>query len=139
MLTHIDGTKIRPYFNAGIMVTRPEKHLFITWRDTFFTSYRKPEFEKFYLKDPRYRVFIHQAILSGVILSIFQNNELQKLSPSYNYPLHLHRKNISNYRPTWIDGLVTVRHEGFYKDAEWHKKIPAKEPLKRWIAEQLIQ
>jgi hypothetical protein len=139
MMTHIDGTQIRPYFNAGIIATRPEKRLLQAWRDTFFTSYRKPEFKKFYLKDTRYRVFMHQAVLSGVILSVFTNNEIQKLSPRYNYPLHLHGENVLDSRPIWIDELVTIRHEGFYKDAEWHKKIPAKEPLKKWIAEQLIQ
>jgi len=48
MMTHVDGTVIRPYFNAGLLVTRPEKRLFQIWRDTFFKVYQKPSFQKFY-------------------------------------------------------------------------------------------
>ena len=48
MITHVDGTRIRPYFNAGLLVTRPEKLLFQAWQDTFFEVFRKPSFEEFY-------------------------------------------------------------------------------------------
>ena len=44
MMTHVDGTRIRPYFNAGLLVTRPEKHLLQAWRDTFFRTFRETAF-----------------------------------------------------------------------------------------------
>jgi hypothetical protein len=139
MKTHVDGTRIRPYFNAGFVITRPKKRLFQTWHDTFFRVYREPAFERFYQQDQRYTVFMHQAVITGVILSTFATDEIQQLPPAYNYPLHLHSQDVTDHRPNWLEELVTFRHEGFYNDPEWREKMPAKETLKQWIAERLLQ
>jgi len=137
MTTHMDETRIRPYFNAGLLVTRPEKRLFQVWRDTFLKVYQEPIFQEFYQQDERYEVFIHQAVLSGIILSTFATNEIQELPPKYNYPLHLHAYDVTDHRPICLEELVTFRHERFYEDPEWMNKMPAKEPLKQWIVERL--
>lgn len=137
MMTHVDGTMIRPYFNAGLLVVRPEKRLLRAWRDAFFRVYREPPFQELYRRDERYRVFVHQAVLSGVILSTLATDEIQELPPRYNYPLHLYEEDVTGHPPTSLEELVTFRHEGFYKDPAWRKKMPADEPLKRWIEAQL--
>ena len=139
MMTHVDGTKIRPYFNAGCYVTRPEKHLLQNWRDTFLKVYREPSLQELYQQDERYKVFIHQAVLSGVILSTLATDEIQELPPEYNYPLHLHAEDITDHRPSSLEEVVTFRHEGFYEDPEWIKTMPAKEPLRQWMAERLLK
>ena len=139
MVTHVDETRIRPYFNAGLLVTRPEKHLLQAWRDTFFKVYREPSFQEIYQQDERYKVFIHQAVLSGVILSTLATHEIKELPPKYNYPLHLHAQDITDHRPSCLEELVTFRHEGFYRNPKWFEKMPAKEALKKWIAERLLR
>jgi hypothetical protein len=137
MITHVDATQIRPYFNAGILITRPTNRLFQIWHDTFFELYKKPDCQAFYQQDSRYEIFVHQAALSGVILSMFPNTELQELSYKYNYPVHLFEEDISSTRPSTLEELITIRHEGFYEDPEWYKKIPIKKALKTWIDERL--
>ena len=137
MMTHVDGTIIRPYFNAGLLVTRPEKHLLQAWRNTFFEAYPEPSFQELYQQDERYKVFIHQAILSGVILSALATNEIQELPPKYNYPLHLYAQDVTDHAPSCLEELVTFRYEGFYEDSEW-MKIPAKEKLRQWIAKRIL-
>ncbi len=138
MTTHVDGVKLRPYFNAGCHITRPEEHLLRNWRDTFFKVYLEPPFQGLYEQDRRYKVFMHQAIFSGVVLSTLATDEIQELPPEYNYPLHLHAEDVTDHRPSSLEEVVTFRHEGFYQDPEWSKKMPAREPLKRWIAERLL-
>jgi len=138
MNTHVEGTPIRPYFNAGLLVTRPEGRLLQTWSDKFFGIYQEPSFREFYNLDERYVVFMHQAVLAGVILSAFARSELQELPPTYNYPLHLYGEDVTEHRPSSLEELVTFRHEGFYEDPRWRRKMPAKEPLKRWLAERLF-
>ncbi|MFX1540732.1 MAG: hypothetical protein ACFFBX_08155 [Promethearchaeota archaeon] len=137
MVTHVDATQVRPYFNAGFLITRPTNRLFRIWHDTFFELYKKAECAEFYQQDKRYEIFVHQAVLSGVILSMFPTAELQELPPTYNYPLHLFAEDVSDTRPSTLEELITVRHEGFYEDPEWFKTIPAKKSLKIWIAKQL--
>lgn len=138
MSTHVDNETLRPYFNAGCLITRPEKHLFRNWCDAFLKIYREPPFPELYLQDKRYEIFLHQAVLSGVILSTFETDEIIELPATYNYPLHLFDEDVTDNRPSSLDELVTIRHEGFYEDPEWFKKMPAKEPLKKWIAERLL-
>ncbi len=139
MMTHVEGEKIRPYINSGLVVTRPEKRLLRAWRDAFLKAHQEPAFREFYQQDERYAIFIHQAILSGVILSMLTTDEMQELPQTYNYPLHLHIEDITGTRPSGLEELVTVRHEGFYKDPDWSKKMPAGEPIKQWIAERLLE
>ncbi len=137
MITHVDATEIRPYFNAGILVTRPTNHLFQIWHDTFFELYKQPRCATFYQQDKRYEIFVHQAALSGVILSMFPTEELQELPNIYNYPIHLFGEDVSKTKPTTLEELVTIRHEGFYKELDWIKKIPAQEALKKWLADRV--
>jgi len=137
MVTHVDATQIRPYFNAGILITRPTNRLFQIWHDTFFELYQKPQCQEFYQRDKRYEIFIHQAALSGVILSMFPTEELLELPSTYNYPLHLFDEDTSSTRPSSLEELITIRHEGFYQDPNWLNKIPAQKTLKNWIIERL--
>ena len=137
MKTHIDGITIRPYFNAGMLVTRPEKALFKAWSDTFLRVYQEPNFQEIYRQDERYTIFFHQAVLSGIILSTFTTDEIQELPPTYNYPIHLFTEDITEHRPSSLEELVTIRHEGFYKDPEWMKKMPARQSLKQWLVKRL--
>jgi hypothetical protein len=138
MKTHVDDTVIRPYFNAGFIIARPEKGLLRAWRDTYLRVYREPPLQELYRQDGRYRIFVHQAVLSGVILSTFSTDEIHELPPVYNYPLHLYGEDITDHRPSSLEELVTIRHEGFHEDPRWIEKMPAGEPLKRWIHERLL-
>jgi hypothetical protein len=137
MKTHVDGKKILPYFNATALVIRPDRGLLTRWCDTFLKLYQKPEFCVFYKQNEQYAVFMHQAILSGVILAMFQRNDLLQLPPTYNYPLHLLDQDITDFRPHALNDLVTVRHEGFYKDPDWREKMPEGEDLKNWLEQRI--
>lgn len=137
MKTHVEGASIRPYFNAGCLITRPENGLFKAWRNTFFAIYHENSLQELYQKDERYAIFIHQAVLSGCILRMFTLDEMYELPVAYNYPMHLRAEDITENRPTMLEELVTLRHEGFYTDPEWSKKMPAGEPLKQWFARHL--
>jgi hypothetical protein len=113
MTTHIDEKIIRPYFNAGILVTRPEEQLFSQWNNIFFSVYQNLELIELYKQDNRYAIFIHQAILSGIIISQYNKDDIQELPVSYNYPLHLYNEDKRPSRPANIKELVTIRYESF--------------------------
>ncbi len=133
MTTHVDNKIIRPYFNAGILVTRPDETILHSWCDTLLRVYRRNEFREFYEQDKRYTIFMHQAVLTGVILSRCAHDQLQELPPTYNYPLHLYDEDVTPNRPSTLEELVTVRHEGFYKNPQWSENIPAGKNLKTWL------
>ena len=97
---------------------------------------RETRYEIYTQKIP-YVIFIHQAILSGVILEMYTEEEIQELPNVYNYPEHLFSEDVTGERPAILDELVTVRHEGFYQDPDWKQKMPASDSLKEWLAEIL--
>ena len=136
MMTHVGNDKIQPYFNAGMLVLRPEKGVFHLWGDNFDRLYREPFFEAFYQKHVLYRVFFHQVILSGSILAAIPQAEMKELSPLINYPLHLIEEDVSGQRPTKINDLVTCRHENIFQRPDWETQFSAEGDLRQWIIEQ---
>ena len=126
MRTHVDGNVLRPYFNAGCLIIRPEREIFRMWWNRFLALYHKSELRKFYEKSRMYEIFVHQAILSGVILSALQQTELMELPFSYNYPLHLYSASSPDCRPESINELITVR----YEHPKWLKQDFIVNPLK---------
>ncbi len=133
MKTHVDHNTLRPYFNAGFLIVRPKLGLLQSWWNQFKELYRDPSFEEYYEKNELYSIFIHQAVLAGVILSTMERQELQELPFSYNYPLHLYFESPIEYRPQNLNDLITAR----YEDPEWLEKVPIQEPLKGWVTKQL--
>jgi len=138
MTTHVDGVRIRPYVNAGLLIARPEKGLLQAWYDRFFQVYQSPEFQEFYEQDGRYPIFAHQAILTGVLLSALAPDEMQELPPTYNYPLHLYDEDVTGCRPARLDEMVTCRHEGLASALEVIDRIPAEASLKQWLTGLII-
>ena len=132
MKTHVDHNKIRPYFNAGCLIVRPEKGLFQSWWKSYKELYNEKCFKEYYNKNYLYAIFIHQAVLSGVILSTIEKNELYELPFEYNYPLNLYYNCPFVYRAKNINELTTVR----YEDPEDLKKVPIQDPLKSWLMNQ---
>ena len=140
MVTPVDGVAIKPYFNAGLLAVRPERGLLRAWRDNFFGHYRDEDIAKFYERDQRYTIFIHQAILAGTMLSELTRDEISVLPPSYNYPLHLHGATASEKRAAVLNDLVTCRFDHpvyLIEFANWRETLAIEEPLKSWLADHL--
>ena len=137
MKAHIEEIPIRPYFNAGLLIVRPERGLLQEWRNAFFGIYDDATLQQFYQRDENYSTFVHQAVLAGVILSRLTKAEIQELPPHYNYPIHLYHQDNTRNRPSTLDELVTFRHNDFFEDPEWPNKISADDALKNWIRTRL--
>ena len=138
MKTHVDGKIIRPYFNSGFQVVRPSRGLFQLWWDKFRELYKDPIFSDYYNKSDLYVTFIHQAVLSGVILSNLRKEELIELPFDYNYPLHLYPGSLEEYQPENLNQMITMR---YYMekliDSKWMETVPLHDPIKSWVEEQL--
>lgn len=137
MRTHIEDIRVRPYFNAGFIVVRPEKRLLREWKMLFASVVSDSRLQSLYALNQRYDIFIHQALLSGLILRMFRQEELQELPHTYNYPVHLHREDRTALKPRAMDDTVVFRHEGFYQDSSWTESFPASDGLRQWLMTQV--
>ncbi|TFF94343.1 hypothetical protein EU546_05005 [Candidatus Thorarchaeota archaeon] len=139
MTTQVENIYVRPYFNAGFLIVRPELSILRNWRDLFFSICSLPDLTRFYKADNRYQTFIHQAILSGVILNKLTTEMIAELPPSYNYPVHLHEEDRTPDRPKTMDDTVVFRHEGFYAKQNWLETFPARSQLASWLSERVAE
>ena len=137
MKAHIEEISIRPYFNAGHLIVRPERRLLQEWRNAFFQIYDDAGLQRLYRQDENYSTFIHQAVLAGVILSSLTRGEMEELPREYNYPIHLYDQDKTRTRPSSLEELVTFRHHEFFEHPEWPNKIPVGEALNNWIRSRL--
>jgi hypothetical protein len=129
---------VRPYFNAGILVTRPEDGFFQTWREVFQRTYGHADFTPFF-QEQKYAVFMHQAILSGIILNHYVPGQLAILPESYNYPLHLHPSYPPKGKAAALQDLTTARYENLKQLPGFIKNIEVSPSLSNWLAGYFAQ
>ena len=138
MTTSADQIVIRPYINAGMLVVRPGIGLLRGWRDRFRELLAAGIFERFFAQDSLYKIFLHQAILTGVILASLTEVQIQTMSHLVNYPMHMHGQYPLERRPARMNDLISGRYDTFFHDKAWPALFPSEEPLRGWLARQVI-
>jgi hypothetical protein len=137
--TIVDEKLIRAYFNAGLLIVRPERGLLRNWQTNFERMYRLPEFKAFYQQSELYPIFMHQAVLAGSILTALHQQEFQQFPFEVNYPLHLHERVRRECRPKNLNQLITCRYEDFEEflgSLHLDEIIGEDESLKQWLQAQ---
>jgi hypothetical protein len=146
--TRIDRRTIRAYLNCGMIAVRPEKGLLREWAEVQDALLGDEEYMKAAITDGIHRVFLHQAIITSLLVARLGRQEIRFFSKAYNYPLFCHGLDFSpgsggayrvpaDTRPVRLNDLVTVFYEGLFREHEdWPALIPpAEEPLGSWLSE----
>ena len=138
MKTVADGKALRPYFNAGLLVVRPERRILRTWAESFTTLYRDPVLGDLCDKDKSRRLFLHQAALAGAVLNLLGKQEMVQLSDLYNYPLFFKETRGAAREFDTINDVVTLRYESFFRNPPrgWEKKLKGPPAAVSWLKER---
>jgi hypothetical protein len=139
MVTPADGDTIRPYFNAGCMVVRPERGLLAEWGHCFTTLYQDSMLTAMCREDNRKRIFIHQVALTGAILTHLKREEMKEFSNSINYPIFFEQQFEAKRTFDDITGVVTIRHESYFADPApgWQARLKGPRERIAWMKEHL--
>jgi len=139
MVTVADGDKIRPYFNAGCLVVRPERGLLRKWAETFPVLYKDPVLKEMCRRDELKRIFIHQVALSGAVLKHLRRSEMIELSKRINYPLFFREMFGAKREFHDIGEAVTIRYESFFNDPppDWDKMLSGPPDRIAWLKEHI--
>jgi len=138
MAASVDDVVLRPYFNAGMLVVRPERGLLGSWGVQFKRLHGLAKFEPFYQAQELYRLFMHQAVLAGTILASLGRHEIQELPYTVNYPLHLHPDYPATRRPHTISEIITCRYDTAFDADDW-RSLPIEEPLRAWLEARIAR
>lgn len=133
MTTPVDRVRIRPYFNAGMVIVRPERKILSGWIDCLDRLASDPVIAARCRQDRLYALFLHQVALSGAVLTSVARNEMTELPPDYNYPLNLDRQYPEQHRPARLEDLVMFRHDFILSHRERSGQIVRDDRFVRWL------
>jgi hypothetical protein len=139
MVTPADGDTLKPYFNAGCMVVRPERGLLGRWADCWTTLYRDSLLTEMCGADVKKRIFIHQVALTCAILTHLDRGEMQEFSDAINYPIFFEQMFGAKRVFNDITQVVTFRHESYFRNPapDWERKLKGPADRIAWIKEHL--
>jgi hypothetical protein len=137
MKTPVDQEIIRAYFNAGLLIVRPEMGVLRKWPVCFAALYSDSVFTDWCKRDRQHAVFLHQAALAGDILSSLKQQEMIELPETYNYSVYLQDKYPANKRPRSVDDVVLFRHEFIFADVTKLDKIKDARRMYPWVMERV--
>jgi hypothetical protein len=121
LTTRVDRVDVCAHFNAGCLVVRPKAGLLSAWKKRFEQTAMADGFQPYYEKAPIYAIFIHQAILSAVLMECLSENEILILPENYNYPVFLQGR----FGLTPPAQLVTLRYDQFtfFEEQNWKQRL----------------
>jgi hypothetical protein len=140
MVTPADGDTIRPYFNAGLLVVRPEAEILRKWAGYYEKLYSDTLLRKMCEMDVRKRVFLHQTALTGAILNHLTRDEIIGFSDRFNYPVFFREQFGAKKDFRDITNVITFRHESYFNnpDPDWGNKLTGPPEKIDWIKEHLM-
>jgi hypothetical protein len=144
--TRVDLRTVRAYLNCGMFAVRPEKGLLREWAEVQDALLGDADYMKAAITDGIHQVFLHQAIITSLLVARLERKEIRFFSKAYNYPLFCHGLDFSpgtggsyrvpaDTRPAKLNDLATAFYEGLFRQhADWEELIPsADEPLRSWL------
>lgn len=132
--SYVDRQTIRAYFNSHSFSVNPSLGLLRTWRESFEEAVNDKEFQEGPCSDEAHKVFLHQAILSAVIVRSVLPGRLRILPPEYSYPYNLHSSISEGRRARSLGDLVTVVYEERSLNPEGMTDIEVGEQLRSWLS-----
>jgi len=139
MVTPADRQTIKAYFNAGLLVVRPERGILRKWGDDFVRLYHDSVLAGMCREDVEKRIFLHQTALVGAVLNTLKRDELVELSDRYNYPIFFDQMYGAVGSFESIAEVVTLRYDIYFRnpDPEWSRKLKGPAEKINWLKRRL--
>ena len=123
--TIFDRQKVMAYYNCEIFSVRRDAHIFSKWAEALDKLLSDSLFAYVTCNTPQRRIFLHQAVLSAVIIHETAGSAPAALPLSNGYPLHTQKKipadrlissldsiscvileSLWTYYPNWMDNIT---------------------------------
>lgn len=130
----VDVQRVRSYFNSHAFAVNPSKGLLRRWFECFESLVCAPEFQSASCQDERHRIFLHQAVLSALLVTSLDHERIRILPPDYNYPYNLHQSIPLDRRAVALNDLVCIAYEDCSLDPNSVDDINIHDPLRSWLS-----
>ena len=131
--TFVGQECIHAYFNSHAFAINPAQKLMSRWLNCFTRLVSDPAFQTAVCQDMRHQIFLHQAVLSALLVAELDEQRIHILPPSYNYPYNLHPAVPAARRARTLNELVCFTYEECSLQPETVTDIEIDEPLFTWL------
>lgn len=133
--SYADRLSLRPYFNSHMFAIRPDTGLLRTWNTYFCQLVENEGFQNGACRGEAQRVFLHQAVLSALIVREFEWGQVNLLPAGYSYPLHMHKDIPPDRQAACLNELVCPVYEEIFCYPETLNQLQVFPPLADWFKE----
>lgn len=135
--TFVGQETIRAYFNSHAFAINPTRRLLGRWFDCFSQLVEDQSYQTAACQDVRHQIFLHQAILSALLVAEISEPRRRILPPTYNYPYNLHHAVPTTRRARKLNELVCFTYEERTLQPDAVTDIQIDEPLCHWLRNHL--
>jgi hypothetical protein len=135
--TEVDRQKVRAYFNCQVVPVRPGLGLFREWARQMSVRLADADYQRQACAEGLHRVFLHQAVLSAIIVARTNPEQWRWLPRECGYPLHLHARLPEAQRAWRLADLSVVLHENVIEQPGALDGIEVSEELRAFLAGSL--
>jgi hypothetical protein len=132
VVSFVDEQRLRAYFNTAALCINPAHGIFRRWYEIFEKLVNDQAFQSAACQDDLHRIFLHQAILCPLIVTMLESEKIRMLPPVYGYPYNLQPSIGEKQRVEILNDLVCA----VYEERSLHPEemdITVNEPLRSWI------
>lgn len=102
------------------------------WLQVFKSLVSDAQFQEASCRDVLHKIFLHQAVLSALIMNEIDIARIRLLPTDYSFPLHLSKITGSNRAKT-LNELTHVVYEEEYPHPDSIEEIEILEQLRSWL------
>jgi hypothetical protein len=132
----VDEQRVRFYVNCGVIAWRPGRGIAREWARALSAVLADEAYRSAFCADARHRVFLHQAVLSAVLLARTAPAERRWLPADHGYPLGLHERVPAAKRVRRLEDLACLIYDTLWDEKpDWLDRVPVEDPLRSWLAD----
>jgi hypothetical protein len=132
--TIADQVRIQPYYNCEVYSVNPKEGICAAWADTLARLLKDENYQRSSCSIFLRRLFLHQAVLSGVISARLKPDRIRPLPLTSGYPFNQHPNLSASRRVSSLNDLaVVIFDDAWERNPAWMDSIPIREPLRDWL------
>ncbi len=132
--TIADEVKTQPYYNCEVFSFNPGLGIAAEWARLLDGFLKDEKYQKTVCTTFLKRLFLHQAVLSAVIVSKAKPDRIKALPLTSGYPFNQHDRLSASKKIVSLNELSVVIFDYAWESVPaWMKKIKIEEPLQQWL------
>jgi hypothetical protein len=132
----VDQQDIQPYYSCVIMAFDPALGLMAQWKGAALALMADKAFQEAAVKDPRHRVFLHQAVLSAMLNLRLAPERIEVPGRLANYPMSLHGRMPAELQAQSLDAVVCLYVDSLWQSRpDWWRDMAANEKIAAFLSQ----